>query len=380
MKMTEKEQIQLLADLVAIRSVNGKETEVAEYIKNFLKKYDIEAKILSVTEGRSNLVAEVGNGDPVYGWSGHMDVVDAGDEKQWSVPPFELTEKSGKLYGRGITDMKSGVAAMLIAMVEIKERQLLKRGTIRLMLTTGEENGQAGSQAMYEGGYMEDVDSLLIPEPFNTGIVYAHKGSLNLKITSRGQAVHSSMPDLGFNAIKPLIRVIDKAQNYFDQTSLENELLGKPLLNFTLISGGNQINSLPEYAEAECNGRTIPELDNEKMTEILKDLIAKENEIGAKLTLEVETSLPAVFTNGKAEWLTKLSHLGKKYYHQDIQPQGASGVTDAANLLKDKDETFPFAVFGCGEVSLAHQIDEYCVKDKYLAFPKLLIDLVTEEA
>ena len=188
------------------------------------------------------------------------------------------------------------------------------------------------------------------------------------------------MPDLGFNAINPLVRVIDRARDYFDQTSLENELLGKPLLNFTLISGGNQINSLPEYAEAECNGRTIPELDNEKMTKVLRDLVTKENDAGAKLTLEVETSLPAVFTNGKAELLRQLSRLGKKYYGQDIEPQGASGVTDAANLLRNKDETFPFAVFGCGEVSLAHQIDEYCEKDKYLAFPKLLIDLVTEEA
>lgn len=100
------------------------------------------------------MVAEIGSGSPVFGISGHMDVVSPGDESKWATDPFVLTEKEGKLYGRGANDMRSGLAALAIAIIDIKENDSLQKGTVRFMATTGEEVGGAGAKKLYEEGYM----------------------------------------------------------------------------------------------------------------------------------------------------------------------------------------------------------------------------------
>ncbi|WP_347401899.1 M20/M25/M40 family metallo-hydrolase [Desemzia sp. C1] len=115
---TEQQKLTILEDLVAINSVNENEIEVAEYLKKLFAEYGIDSTIVPVTETRVNLVAEIGSGSPVFGISGHMDVVSPGDVSNWSTDPFVLTEKDGKLYGRGANDMKSGLAALAIAMIE----------------------------------------------------------------------------------------------------------------------------------------------------------------------------------------------------------------------------------------------------------------------
>ena len=203
---TQDEKIQMLADIIAIKSVNENEIEVANYLKELFSKYGIESKIVPVTETRVNLIAEIGSGAPVVGISGHMDVVSAGDEAEWASDPFALTERDGKLFGRGTNDMKAGLLNLALTMIEIKENNELQRGTIRFMATTGEEVGAAGSKKLYEEGYMEDVDCLFVAEPSHDTIIYSHKGSLNFRITSNGEAAHSSMPYNGYNAINPLMK------------------------------------------------------------------------------------------------------------------------------------------------------------------------------
>ena len=94
-----------------------------------------------------------------------MDVVDPGNLAAWDNDPFTMTEKDGKLFGRGITDMKAGLAALVIAMIELKKQGLPKKGTIRLLATAGEEVGEEGSAAFYRDHYMEDAAGLLIAEP-----------------------------------------------------------------------------------------------------------------------------------------------------------------------------------------------------------------------
>ena len=104
--LSEQDKIRLLADIVKIQTENDHEIEVCEYLKDLLSQYDIDSKIVKVNDSRANLVAEIGSGAPVLAISGHMDVVDAGDHDDWTFPPFELTDKDGKLFGR---DRKSVV-------------------------------------------------------------------------------------------------------------------------------------------------------------------------------------------------------------------------------------------------------------------------------
>lgn len=334
-----------------------------------------------------------------------MDVVAEGNHEDWAYEPFKLTEDHGYLYGRGAADMKSGLAALAIALIEIKESGQLTKGTIKFMATVGEEMEQAGSQQLYEKGYADDLDALLIAEPSYPSLVYAHKGSMDFRITSKGRSSHSSMPFLGKNAIKPLLEFIQNINkeyesltqtvksNSLDFSNMVNkledrlpehitktqakELIEGLVMTNSIVKGGTQVNSLPDFATAEFNVRTIPEYNNEKVKELFNNYLQQANENGATLTREIYLDLEPVVTTGK----NRLVELGLEKAQQHFSKETGLittptvAVTDASNLLRDKDEHFPFLMFGPG-VGL-HQIDEYVDKQNYLDYINYYIDFLT---
>ncbi|WP_028274491.1 ArgE/DapE family deacylase [Atopococcus tabaci] len=375
-RFTEAEKLQILADVIAIKSVNENEIEVANYLKELFAEYGIESKIVPVTDTRVNLVAEIGSGKPVIGVSGHMDVVSPGDESEWTSDPFTLTERDGKLYGRGTNDMKAGLINLALTMIELKENDELKKGTVRFMATTGEEVGGAGSKKLYEEGYMDDVDYLWVAEPSPSTIIYSHKGSLNLRVTSTGEAAHSSMPHFGYNAINPLMAYLLEMDEKLNGDERENDVLGKLVMSTTIFNAGNQVNSIPEKAVAEINVRTIQEFDNDEVIDLFRKTADKYNADGAKIDVEVTMSLPSVFTTGESDMVELTKKLGKKHLGLDIDVKGSPGATDASNLLRDKGDDFPFMMYGPGETKMAHKTDEYVYKDYYFAFFDIYKELI----
>lgn len=373
---TKEEKIKILSDIIAIKSVNENEIEVANYLKDLFASYDMESKIIPVTDTRVNLVAEIGSGSPVICVSGHMDVVSPGDESEWTSDPFTLTERDGKLYGRGTNDMKAGLINLALVIIELKENNELKNGTLRFMATTGEEVGGAGSKKLYEAGYMNDADYLWVAEPSHDTIIYSHKGSLNLRVTSAGEAAHSSMPDQGYNAINPLMEYLLELNGKLNGDDRNNEVLGKLVMSTTIFNAGNQVNSIPEKAVAELNVRTIPEFDNAEVIDLFNQTADTYNQEGAAIQVEVTMSLPSVFTSGQSEMVELAKQLGKKHLDLEISVKGSPGVTDASNLLRDKDENFPFMMFGPGETKMAHKTDEYVYKEYYFAFFDIYKELI----
>ena len=373
---TNEEKIAILADLIAIKSVNDNEIEVAGYLKELFAEYGIASTIVPVTDTRVNLVAEIGSGSPVIGISGHMDVVSAGDASEWTTDPFTLAERDGKLYGRGTNDMKAGLVNLALVLIELKENNELKKGTVRFMATTGEEVGGAGSKKLYEEGYMKDVDYLWVAEPSHDAIIYSHKGSLNLRVRSIGEAAHSSMPDQGFNAINPLMEYLLEVDGILNNDGRSNGVLGKLVMSTTIFSAGNQVNSIPEKAEAEINVRTIPEFDNDEVIALFNGTADRYNQTGAAISVEVTMSLPSVFTTEQSKMVELAQSLGRKHLDLDISVKGSPGVTDGSNLLRGKDENFPFMMFGPGETKMAHKTDEYVWKSYYFAFFAIYKELI----
>lgn len=396
--MNKEERIKILQDVVRINTENDHEQLVAAYYQNLLKSHGIDSKMIEFDKERSSLVAEISNGTgKVVALSGHMDVVSAGDESKWTHPPFSGYIEDGVLWGRGASDMKSGLTALIIAMIELNESKKFN-GTIRLLATVGEEIGELGARQLTDLGYMENVEAMIIGEPCNIGVMYAHKGSLNYKVVSKGSAAHSSTPELGKNAIENLIvamnqiseRVVKKSERF------TNEVLGKTFHNITLVSGGSQINSIPDHAEFEANARTIPEFDNQAlMQEVYSVIDALNKKYNFELSVEVTADQPPVETDPHSKLIETIidvaskveSLLPQNLIHSmgevlgialekldvslkeivEIKPIAVSGTTDAAQFIR-ANKALNIAVYGPGMPMLNHKTDERIPLSQYLDF------------
>lgn len=365
--MDRNKAMYTLQDIIRIKTENNNEQEVAEYLQNLLKEHDIDSKLIQYSPGRSNLVAEISNGEgKILGLTGHMDVVSAGNPELWTHHPYGAEIVDGKLYGRGSTDMKSGLAALVLAMIDAKEQGDFN-GTIRLLATVGEESGEPGANQLTKLGYVDDLDAILVAEPFSGRILYAHGGSYNYKMKSYGISAHSSTPQLGQNSIHHLRQAMNLVQEKIDNVveTYENPKLGRTIHNITLITGGAQINSIPEYAEYQANARTIPEFGNDKLTRLLQDVVDDLNKSeGYELELEVDADMPPVDSNPESN-LIQVIH--DQSHESNIDLVALPGTTDTAQFRR-KNETMDVAIYGPGDVTLAHQIDEYVEVDQYLDF------------
>lgn len=402
---TDEEKIQILSDIVAIETVDQNEESVAFYLKELLEKYGIESSIIpSGTPGRANLVAEIGEGSPVIAISGHMDVVSPGNVSAWTSDPYTLTERDGKLYGRGATDMKSGLAALVIAMIEIKEQGLLNKGTIRLLATYNEENGAVGSIQLEEAGYLKDVDAIVVGEPTQKMIHPSHKGSMNFVVSSRGRSVHSSQPRGGINAIEPLMdfalafkeAFVEATKDInFGQLDFSNaldlygavegddegnaeldQLLKQPKFSTTVFRGGDQVNTIPDHAEIVFNIRTVPEFNNEDVKGVFASVYKEFTENGADFDVQLTLDLRPLDGGVDSDLVQLTQRLGHEYFNQDLTVVPMTGGTDGANFVANKESGYPIIIFGPGSAT-SHQIDEYVEKNNYLSFVDLYIDLVS---
>ncbi|CAA4134187.1 succinyl-diaminopimelate desuccinylase [Staphylococcus aureus] len=388
---SEKEKIQLLADIVELQTENNNEIDVCNYLTDLFDKYDIKSEILKVNEHRANIVAEIGNGSPILALSGHMDVVDAGNQDNWSYPPFQLTEKDGKLYGRGTTDMKGGLMALVVSLIELKEQNELPHGTIRLLATAGGEKEQEGAKLLADKGYLDDVDGLIIAEPTGSGIYYAHKGSMSCKVTATGKAVHSSVPFIGDNAIDTLLEFYNlfkekyselkqqDTKHELDVAPMFKSLIGKEIseedANYasgltavcSIINGGKQFNSVPDEASLEFNVRPVPEYDNDFIESFFQNII---NDVDSnKLSLDIPSNHRPVTSDKNSKLITTIKDVASSYVEQDeIFVSALVGATDASSFLGDNKDNVDLAIFGPGNPLMAHQIDEYIEKDMYLKY------------
>ena len=195
------------------------------------------------------LVCEIGQGDYTVVLNGHIDVIEA-EEKQ-----FQPYIKDGKMYGRGAVDMKAGLAAFMVAVAQLKDRNLTTR--VMLQIVPDEEiGGIIGTKFLTENGYLGDF--IICGEPTNMGIAIQSKGVLQLDITVQGKSAHGSRPWEGTNAITKAMNLFEEILELpFAQES--SPMFTKPSINLAKIEGGTVYNKVPDQCDVFLDIRYLPD-------------------------------------------------------------------------------------------------------------------------
>ncbi len=353
--MSTQDAVALTRDLLRFDTINppGRERDCARHAGAMLEEWGFKVEYHEYEEGRTSVIARAGGSDakaPLC-LTGHLDVVPLGTRK-WTKDPFAGEADGDKLYGRGSSDMKAGVAAMLIA-ARAFGKKLAGTPGIVLVLTAAEENGCVGSQHLAAlPKLMGKAGAILVGEPTSNYPMVGHKGSIKFHAAFRGVSAHGSMPQLGVNAIYKAASAIAQLQ-YFEFRVPAHPVMGAPTLNVGTFAGGSGVNVVPDAATIGVDIRTVPGMDHAALLARLKRLM------GEDVQFDVFSDLLAVWTQPDEEWVQRVFEICQPILKEAPEPRTAPYMTDAANLLKVYAGA-PTLVLGPGEAQMAHQTDEYC--------------------
>jgi succinyl-diaminopimelate desuccinylase len=357
----KKELVDLTIQLVQTSTENppGNEKVAAQFLKPILSKMGFKVKILLSPKGRWNLIAEKrwGKGGRTLIFNGHLDVVPAGDPSQWKYPPFQGRLFKGRIYGRGASDMKSGIASFIHALSMIDRSKIhLNQGAVILHLVSDEEShGLQGMGFLTQRGGIQG-DAALVGEPTDLHPVIAHKGALWLRISTFGKSAHSAKPHLGVNAIEKMMKLIDQLN--LIPLEKEHPLLGKPTLSIGTIRGGTKINIVPDRCEIEVDRRMLPgENKGEVLGEMKKilDLIQSQDPLFQYRMEEIDFA-EASEVDPEAEIVKIGVQAIEKVLGKKPPLRAFSGFTDSRFYINQCH--IPTLIFGPGDTSQIHTADE----------------------
>jgi succinyl-diaminopimelate desuccinylase len=321
-------------------------------------------------DGRASLIARrgrAGKAKPLV-FTGHIDVVPLGT-RPWSRDPFAGEIVDGRIYGRGSSDMKSGVAAFVAAALE-DPAAWEESMEVVLIVTAGEETGCDGAEAIVAAGLQGTAGALVVAEPTSNVPYVGHKGALWLKAILEGKTAHGSMPEQGINAVYKAARAVNRLSCFaFDCE--RHPVLGAPTINVGSLHGGLNINSVPDRAEIQIDLRTIPAIDHGR----LRERISAHMEEDARL--ETLIDLPGVWTSPDVPWVGRTAAIVSRITGAPVTVSTATYFSDASVLVPAMGGA-PTLILGPGEPTLAHQTDEWCGVEKIRQAHRIYREMIAD--
>lgn len=353
--MSQIDPISLCRELISHNTVNppGDEAAVANILGSLLAAHGFEISYHEYGTNRLHLVAEKGLSETIAPLvlSGHLDTVPLGDSP-WTVDPFSGTCREGKIFGRGSSDMKCGVAAMTIAAIEAFAEGSPKGG-IRLIFSAAEELGCQGvQQLIHTHKGLGKARAIIVGEPTANIPAIGHKGALYLNAVTKGKTAHSSMPELGDNAIYKAAKGISKIEAFRFQAT-KDPLLGLPTINVGKMEGGLNLNSVPDHASFTMDIRSTTMVRHQS---ILERLI---QELGPDIALETLVDLNPV-SNSKDDPFVQLVCEACQIDPKDEAWKKSLPYLTDGSVLQAYYGGVPTIILGPGQPEMAHQTDEYC--------------------
>ena len=340
----------LALDLVRINTVNppGNEAEAVRVVVPVLKESGFSIEEHPYGPGRTSLVARFGRTDcrPVM-LSGHLDTVPLGSAS-WSCPPFSGNIVDGRLYGRGASDMKGGVAALVASAVHFASRN--PDAPISVVLSANEEIGCDGVKKLLEANCLEQPKCILVAEPTANQPCLGHKGVLWLKVVFHGRTAHAAFPALGENAlVKAAHAVVDLNKSVPRAES--HPVMGELTMVTSRFLSGDNYNSVPDRAEVGIDIRSTITKNNEAICEDVGRVLAPYN-----AEIEVVFDLPPLWTDPETDTIREIFNSCDTICGQKHLPQVITFYTDGGLLGPGLNA--PVVILGPGDPDMAHTVDE----------------------
>jgi len=351
---------EFLKKLIRAESTPEKgELASAKVISNEFSKSGINAALDTWEQTRANITAQVNSAGckSALLFACHLDVVGPGEEK-WDKPAFDAIESNGKIFGRGSVDMKGGIAAAVTAIRQIVDSGTKLQGDIIFTAVAGEETDSCGAKRFVNNHeQLPDLAGIIIPEPTDFSVVTAHRGMFWLEITTKGKAAHGSTPELGINAINSMRLLLNELENY-KTPAAAHPLLGKCSLSVNTITGGKELNVVPDNCSIKVDIRTLPQQNNQDTITDLENIFAKIKDRNPQFeaNITVVRQVPSLETDSSCDFVKRFcSAVG-------INETVAVGFTTDGPHFSPLGA--PVVIFGPGKPHLCHKPNEYVeIKD-----------------
>jgi len=355
----------------------GLKVEVIQVKRSYLEKHIPEMKDYPryIVIGR----LEKGKG-PILHFNGHYDVVPPG--AGWKTDPFKPVIVENKLYGRGASDMKGGLASILLAIKALIEAEAPLNGVLEFSMTPDEEiGGICGVNYMLEIGATKP-DYCVIAEPSGYDRVWiGHKGALWAEIIVYGKTAHASTPWLGINAFEKMVKLANKMFTDLKpkierrKTKYETDIPeGKKatIAIGTIVKGGVKINVIPDKMTFQIDRRVLPEENFEEVIKEIKDIIeeAKREDPELNADLKVLFKAKPAAISPEAKLAVTLKDIIKKVTGKEPRLTLSTGFLDARFFVEKNIET---VTYGPGSISQAHVANEYIEIDKITLVSKAYV-------
>ena len=369
------ELVALTRDLVRIPSVvrpgdpTATEAAVASHVEGWMRSQGFDVEVQQVAPGRPNVLGAIGEAaaGPTLLLEGHTDVVTEGDPSAWTHPPFAAELVDGKIYGRGAADMKSGLAAAMIAAAAIKRSGAPLAGRLVVGALVDEEGDMIGAKHLCATPIGRALSAAIVCEPEDNELCLEQRGVVWARVTARGRMAHGAMPEAGANPIAALAALVADAprvQRRLRALCTRSRYLKPPTVTPTVVmapvAGVPQSNVIPATAQATLDVRLTPGPDADAVAKEIDEACRRAADAcpgvsvewapinGFRMATKVERSEPLVRAMVSAV---------RRATGRAARWGGVPGSTDGTILRTQLG--IPIVTCGPGHRLIPHQVDEY---------------------
>ena len=389
-KIDPDELVELTRALIRIPSVyrpgdpESNEARVAGFVEGWLRREGFAVLVQQVAPGRPNVIGSIGEKAPGRRsllLEGHTDVVTEGDPADWSWPPFGAELVEGRIYGRGAADMKSGLAAAMIAAAAFIRAGVTPRGKLVVGALVDEEDGMIGVRHLVDTPIGRELDAAIICEPEDNELCLEQRGVVWARFRVRGKMAHGAMPEAGINPISCLggiLREVPALERRLRRACERSRYLRPPTVTPTVIHapprgvGVPQSNVIPAVAEMILDVRLTPGIDADGVRTELEAVCrsAEAAHPGVKVEWEPINAFRLATRVDKSEALVQAMIRGvRKGAGRAPRYGGVPGSTDGTILRMELG--IPIVTCGPGNRLIPHQVNEYVESDQVVEAAKI---------